>query len=405
MFLELVMLILATALGLILLFRLDICHYPVLYFLLTFIGNRILDFERVRYKVFFQLVLIIVLLITILIRKKGKLYLKDYLFDRVIPGLFVFLVFNVCIGILIGNDRFQVFVDCYKYLEIIIYFVLLRMSWRNNAELFKGVNSLIFTMLSLGVVELFLTKRGGVGLNLIISLFPTAYLLSSYGYLRFNRVILFLSFLIVSMCQTRTYIVGFMLGFIVLILLLPAQKRTSLLNTTLGMGIAAIIAIGVFGSEFLDGTLSRFSELSHGLILSGGYRIYDYVEAFRRFLDSPIIGQGFGYLKLTYIQFMGWMYWGDFVHNIYLEILFKVGLVGICFLLMLFGTYVKRIYRGLVSFREQDNYLFSLCCGSFCAFIAWAFIYSFAPLATIGSMFMGPIIASIAISNCYDAAI
>lgn len=395
--------VLVIIIGIIILFRLDVSCYPAFFFLFSFMGSIMFDFERVRNKVFFQLIVIAILLGILTIRRNGKIYLKDYLFGRIIPGLLLFLVFNIVIGVVLGNSKFQVFVDCYKYLEIIVYFVLLRMSWRNNAELIKGVKLLVFEMLVLGIIESFTSERGGIGLNLIVSLFPIAFLLSSYGYLRYNRTILTLSFLFVAMCQTRTYIVGFVLGFVSLIFFMPKQKRKSLLNTTLVMGIVGIIIVGVFGSQFLNGTLSRFSELSQGLIKSGGYRIYDYKEAFDRFLESPIIGQGFGYLKLTYIELMGWIYWGDFVHNIYLEILFKVGLVGTGFLLILFGIYVKKTYCSLGYFKEQNEFMFSICCGSICALIAWLFIYSFAPLTTIGSMFMGPLISSIAVSNWYES--
>ena len=155
----------------------------------------------------------------------------------------------------------------------------------------------------------------------------------------------------------------------------------------------------VFGDAF---DLARFAELSEGFEESGGYRIYDYREAFNRFLDHPLLGNGFGYLKKTFIFKMGWIEWGDFVHCLYLEILFKVGISGVLCLLVIFEKFIKRIWRYLKWFKEQDDFMFSICCGAFCSFIAWLFTYTFAPLATIGSMFFGPLIASIAISNYYE---
>jgi len=168
------------------------------------------------------------------------------------------------------------------------------------------------------------------------------------------------------------------------------------------VGIVAVVAIGIFGGQFIGKTLARFAELSEGFEESGGYRIYDYREAFNRFLDHPLLGNGFGYLKKTFIFKMGWIEWGDFVHCLYLEILFKVGISGVLCLLVIFEKFITKIWRYLKWFKEQDDFMFSICCGALCSFIAWLFTYAFAPLTTIGSMFFGPLIASIVLSNYYS---
>ena len=99
---------------------------------------------------------------------------------------------------------------------------------------------------------------------------------------------------------------------------------------------------------------------------------------------------------------MGWIEWGDFVHCLYLEILFKVGISGVLCLLVIFEKFITKIWRYLKWFKEQDDFMFSICCGALCSFIAWLFTYAFAPLTTIGSMFFGPLIASIVLSNYYS---
>lgn len=388
--------------GLILLFKLDICYFPVLFFAIKFATARIMDFDRVRNSVMFQMLVITVLLVVIITRNNGKLKIGDKLFFRFIPALIIYLIFYSMVGVLNGHAVFQIFIDCYKYLEIIVYYVLFRASWKNNNDVFQGIKAFAALMIGLGVVEIFITTRGGVGLNLIMSLFPMVLILSLYDYLPYSKSILLASFFVVASCQTRTYIVGFVLGFMVLLFLLPVRKREPLLSFTFLVSIAAVVAIGVFGSQFIGKTLARFAELSEGFEESGGYRIYDYREAFNRFLDHPLLGNGFGYLKKTFIFKMGWIEWGDFVHCLYLEILFKVGISGVLCLLVIFEKFIKRIWRYLKWFKEQDDFMFSICCGAFCSFIAWLFTYTFAPLATIGSMFFGPLIASIAISNYYE---
>lgn len=388
--------------GFVLLFKLDICYFPVLFFAIKFAAARVMDFDRVRNSVMFQLFIIAVLLVVIIVRNHGKMRVGDRLFCKIIPALIAYLIFYSMIGILNGHEIFQVFIDCYKYLEILVYYILFRASWKDNNDVFLGIKAFTGLMLCLGVIEIFITSRGGVGLNLIMCLFPMVLLLSLYDYMPGSKVILLTSFLIVATCQTRTYIVGFLLGFSLILLLLPIEKRRPLLSFTFLVGITAVIAIGIFGGQLIGQTLARFAELSEGFEESGGYRIYDYIEAFNRFLDHPILGNGFGYLKRTFIIKMGWIEWGDFVHCLYLEILFKVGVSGVLCLLVIFRGFIAEIWKNLKRFREQDAFMFAVCCGGFCSFIAWLFTYTFAPLTTIGSMFFGPLVASIAISNHYN---
>lgn len=388
--------------GLVFLIKLDICYFPALFFAIKFVAGRALDFDRVRNNVMFQLAIIALLLVTIIIRSNGKWRIRDRLFFRFIPAILVFLVFYSIIGVLNGHKIFQVFIDCYKYLEIIVYYILLRASWNNNIGVIRGVKALSMLMLILGTIEIFITARGGVGLNLIMSLFPITVLLSLYDYIPNTKIIFVLSFLVLASCQTRTYIVGFALGFIVLLVLLPKEKRDSILTFTFFVGVVAVMVIGIFGGQLIEGTLERFMELSSGFEESGGYRIYDYREAFNGFLDHPVLGNGFGYLKKTFITKMGWIQWGDFIHCLYLEILFKVGICGVLYLLIVFGKFIHQISQHIEVFKEGDSFVFAVCCGSICSFVAWAFTYAFAPLTTMGSMFLSPLIASIVLSNYYS---
>ena len=380
----------------------DICYYPVLFFVIKFLAGHIMDFDRVRNNVAFQLVAIAFIVVIILLRKRAKLRLKDRFFTRAIPLLIAFLAFYSVIGILNGHALFQVAIDCYKYLEIVVYYVLFRLTSTNNYDLYRGLKFFAPMMIIIGVTEIFITSRGGVGLNLIMCLFPMIMMLAVYGYIKGLYLILFLSVLILAMCQTRTYIVGFFLSIAIFMFLLPRGKRDKILNHAILLGVAGCLIIGFFGGGFLSQTLSRFAELSEGFAESGGYRIYDYMEALHQFTDSPLWGKGFGYLKLTYIEKMGWMYWGDFVHCLYLEILFKVGLIGVIVLALDFGVFLKKLVQEMQYFKQANNFIFAVCCGGIVSFVSWAFVYTFAPLSTMGSMFMGVLISSIALSNFYD---
>lgn len=345
----------------------------------------------------FQLAVAAVLFLFLIIRKRGKIRLEGGPFYDFALALLPFLAVFSLIGYINGHQTVQIFVDGYKYLEIILYYFLLRLSWRDNEELLKGVRSLEIFMLTVGTAEIFLTARGGTGLNLIMSLFPIAFMLSLDHYLPGTKVLLGLSMLIVASCQTRTYIVGFLLGFLVLVLLLPTAKRKTVVTWAF-LGIAAGAAvIGLSGARILGTTLERFGELTTGFEESGGYRIYEYREAIHRFREQPLFGHGFGYLRRTFIQKMGWMDWGGFVHCLYLEILFKTGICGMLYLSVIVVKFMRRIWQEMKECRNRNRFLFDVCCGSFCAFLIWAFTYTFAPLSTVGSMFLGPEIGILAI--------
>ena len=99
--------------GLILLFKLDICYFPVLFFAIKFAAARIMDFDRVRNSVMFQLLVITVLLAVIIIRNNGKLKIGDKLFFKFIPALIIYLICYSIVGVLNGHAIFQIFIDCY----------------------------------------------------------------------------------------------------------------------------------------------------------------------------------------------------------------------------------------------------------------------------------------------------
>lgn len=384
---------------------LDCCYYPALFFTIKFMAGRVLDFDRVRNNVFFQLLIFTGIVLVITLKKRGKVKIGDRIFYKIIPSIFLFLAFFSGIGVIYRHDYFQIIIDCYKYLEIVVYFFLFRMAWSNNYDLYRGLKALTCVMLTLGVVEMFITSRGGVGLNLIMSLLPMILTLSIYGYIRGFRTIILLSFLIVATCQTRTYIVSFLASFVLLLFLLPKNKRDRIISFTALLCVLGMVIIGVFGGQFLNNTLARFAELSSGFAESGGYRIYDYIEALQRFEDHPVFGNGFGFLRWTYIEKMGWMYWGDFVHCLYLEILYKVGITGALFLVFVFGKFIRSLFLEIKKIKNTNEMVFSVCCGGLVSFAGWLLIYMFAPLSSMGSMFMSVLIASIALSNYYTEII
>lgn len=374
-------------------------YYPAVFFLLKFAGSSILHFERVRYATAFQIAVMVVLIILAVVKDRRRLSLKDHCFLREAPYLLLFIMMYAALGLIRSNSVVQVLLDSYKYLEIFMFFVLMRVSFYNNSELFAGLKMMVILMLVLGIIEPFYRERGGVGLNMIMSLFPMAVFMAVKGYFKNYSLIIAISMFAVFVCQTRTYIVAFMMAFLYMMTLLSSKERRRVIIFTVLMAFAALLVIVLMDNSIFEATLSRFLELSSGFKVSGGYRVYDYKEALNRFIDHPIIGWGLGYLKPTYIELMGWMNWGDFVHCLYLEILFKTGITGIIYLMFISIRFISRINRYRLYYKNRNTFMYSMCAGSITAFAAWALTYTFAPLSTIGPMFLAPLIASTAISN------
>ena len=134
------MAIIALLIGFVFLIKLDICYFPALFFAVKFAAGRMLDFDRARNNVMFQLFIIILLMVTIIVRRNGKWRVGDKMFYSIIPAILTFLVFYSIIGLLNGHETLQIFIDCYKYLEIIVYYILLRASWEKNKDVFRAPN-------------------------------------------------------------------------------------------------------------------------------------------------------------------------------------------------------------------------------------------------------------------------
>lgn len=395
----LIVAILALEIATVSLFGIKKCYYPACFFVVKFLAARLIDFDRTRNNVAFQLAVIFFVFVVVVCKNSGKLVIHGRKIRRTFTFLLMFVSVNVVIGLLYGHNWFQVFIDAYKYIEIIVFFLLFELCWKDNGDLLRGLKSICYVMLGLGVLEIFLTSRGGVGLNLIMGFFPIIIFLAVYGYIGHYKIITALSLMIVFLCKTRTYMIAFMLGLILLLFLAPRDVRHKLTSSFLVIGIVAIITVGVFNIKLLSSIIGRFFELSAGFAESGGYRIDEYIVALRKFAKHPLIGNGFGYLEYTFINKMGWIYWGDFIHCVYIEILFKTGILGFGTLVAIVGNSISKIWHAMVRFKEKDNFMFAICCGGICSVVIWLLTYTFAPLTTYGSIFMGILTAGIAVTN------
>lgn len=106
--------------------------------------------------------------------------------------------------------------------------------------------------------------------------------------------------------------------------------RNSVVMAASGVSLVGLIFLLGMAERYF---LSPFTEVSYG---SYGLRIEHYLNSFWAFLESPLVGIGLG----------NYAYFGkgfDYPHNIFLEILSELGIVGLLIFLMIIVPFMKAV--------------------------------------------------------------
>ena len=309
-------------------------------------------------------------------------------------------------GLVNHHGVFQVLVDVYKVLEIVILFVFIRVTWRTRQQAEKALGALFVTMCLFGLVELFLTERGGVGLNLMMSLLPMVYTMRFHKRIPYYAPVMLLALAVLLLSKTRTYIFGMLVSLWMASVLGSGAYKKTMLQKNLIYGTLCVGAMFAYGALQRDNAFSevfrRFQELfRNGILQAGGYRMYEFRMALQKFLESPLIGKGLGYQEYVHIELMGNFLWGDFMHNAYMEILCKVGLYGSGIYAVGVVLYLRK-QRGLLRLSMENGWegLSSILAGGLSATFGWMVVYAAAPLSSYGSVFL-PGIVSLTYSALY----
>lgn len=372
------------------------------YYFCIFLKRLILPDVRVRETVAIQLMIITICCCIALLsyRKINLPVVKIPYFNNVILFITIISIVETIVGILHHYLFFSILIDIYKVVEIVIFFFFLKLIWRTKNHVKKSLKLLVFEMLILGMIEIFITERGGTGLNILMSIFPFLFAAGFYQKNRYYWINLMICLLIVLMSQTRTYMMGFALEILMVLLLCNGKNK----NNIKIIGFCLLFTLGVLifyymtfiGNDYIKDLINRILELSEGFAAAGGYRVYEIQTAMNKFFESPIFGKGFGYSEYLFIQGMGYMEWGSFLHNVYIEILLKTGLFG-C-VLYGFGliSYISKCIKKLKLSKINhfsDNVVF--CVGGLSGTVGWLFIYFAAPLSSYGVVFLPTIISFI----------
>lgn len=314
------------------------------------------------------------------VMEKGFLVIGTVVFIELINGFFF------------GYGLFAMMVDVYKVLEIFLYYFCFTRMWRTKKDMEEAVSVLTIEMCIFGTIEMFLTERGGVGLNMIMCFAPIIFALGFYTKQKRFWVVIVCSLIVVLVSKTRTYLFGFVLSILLTFLFANGRNKKKIAYIGLILLIVGTLFIVVYSrmanSELLSTIFERFLELASGFEEAGGYRIYEIRTAWRKFLEDPLLGKGYGYLEYVYIETQGTILWGDFMHNVYMEILVKTGIFGVLFYGIGLIAYCVKQHKKIATSRHIKNKETGYLIGGLTGTYSWLFIYIAAPLSSFGYVFI-----------------
>jgi O-antigen ligase len=154
--------------------------------------------------------------------------------------------------------------------------------------------------------------------------------------------------------QSRGYWAAFLFGGLALFVFTDRRRKAYILLLMTG-GLAALLLIGLvlfdnFISIIVEGVIERFATLGTAITsdVSLVNRFYESMAAWDRIKVNPILGYGMGtryhYFNLTVDATRDWA----FVHNGFVGLWYKFGLVGLGLMLYAWG---RSIWNGVRLFR------------------------------------------------------
>jgi hypothetical protein len=291
---------------------------------------------------------------------------------EMIPGIAVWLtalLMGVVIGLARGNPLRNLALEFEAALWPLLGIAMMQVFRRRDAVfavIGLFVIGLIHTGFGLTMLQIAQRRLGGIYFTTVTGV--VLVLLWTMALLAPNRRIRWLClFGIVPMAAhllfsfTRGYWLGAIAGFGAATLLAwrnlgrfepqARARRLLLIPSLLGIGAVTVgLSVLYFGSgKLLDAVGVRFgsafsTEVS-GETMSNVIRLAEYDRAIGDALKSPIVGQGLGYAFVTREPLLNTLRKQWFVHNYYLLIWLKLGIVGLLAFAYLIGKQVLAAMR------------------------------------------------------------
>ncbi len=288
--------------------------------------------------------------------------------------IIIFLLFSV-LNLLLTENIAAGMEELLRFISMFVIYVMVWDLFRTDKQIHCLVNAVLFSALipiGFGLYQAVLNQGQFItGFIRVYGTFahpnPFAFYLIIILALTVNlylhrpprpvRLRLFLISLAGVFCLLLTFTRTAWFGFL-LILLLAAFYRDRRLLWFFVLLIAVFCLLSPIRSRFYDLSTS-FNSMN--------YRFYIWKGGLEQLSAIPILGRGLGSFKLM-------DKFGDQAHNVYLRVLFELGIVGLAAYLVLIIAVLRRLTAALRGFGARRNYTYALVLAVFSAF----FIYQLA---------------------------
>jgi O-antigen ligase len=205
-------------------------------------------------------------------------------------------------------------------------------------------------------------------------LFVTGLLFGLCAYLYVHKIklklifLLLVSFYTIALILTfsRGYWFGAVLGIVALLIMLHKKPRNELLSTIIGITFAVLVVsmiiFGSLGSSILDVVIVRMGGSSLSLVQDPSLHArYNETQSVIQYIAlNPIIGYGLGSTFRFFNPILGAMQEVFYIHNGYLFLWFKLGIVGLGLFLLI---YIYRLWEAIkIIYKSQHSLDYFLLC-------------------------------------------
>ncbi|WP_018127407.1 O-antigen ligase family protein [Balneola vulgaris] len=290
--------------------------------------------------------------------------------DTLFLVLHLLLPFAIILGMINGANTYTAVGEITFYSGVLIYFPLRELL--NKASFQKLMAGLLLLTIGFVLIRNFIDYRqiiiqafmpwqaenARVALNeLIIMIGVLLFFTSTISYSKLSmKALSFLAFCISLMglilTQSRGYWIATLFGLgIIFLLVNKSQKRQILLigGTSL---ITGVLLLNLFFSDLLEivvnSLIERFSSItSTQLDISLRERVLETKKVWELISANPIVGYGFGVTYPRRFLMEGFTTSYSYVHNGYLAVWYKLGLLGLLFFISTWALTIRNYVQGL----------------------------------------------------------
>ncbi len=294
--------------------------------------------------------------------------------DKIALLFIILLAYGTVLGYLNGAKPVNLFGDLTYYAGFLTYFAFLKYFHRERFRktllvLLIGIivyilvrNAINYQQIIIEAYALWQIQKARAATNEVFILAGSSFFLSAFLYVKSYLHKSFYLFLLLAgiggivITQSRGYWIALLFSFFIMFLIAEkSQKKQILLVISVSL-VAGILVISIFFSDLFhiiyDALLYRLSSIfdifTERIGPSLRQRILETKKVMGKIIENPIAGYGFG---VTYSRFLTVPHIYKevtYIHNGYLAIWFKLGLVGfitILYYCYLIFKYCLHIYR------------------------------------------------------------